>query len=527
MPGISPESRTAPTSSTESTSGRNLLLAVLVVLALLAVGLVVDWHRLSIDGLDGSLNDQVGYISVARRVADHGTLESGIIYPGLLRQQTRRNTLYMPGYYLVLGGVFKCFGYSAAIARIPSLVSFLLACWLTYWIASKLYPQRAAFFACALFAFFPLCLVYAFTAMSEMVLVLAGLIAFAIFLRVRDAARVWVAPLALALPIVFRETGVLLGVVMLVVLAGTTKQKRLRSVLICGALIGLVLAAMLLSPVGAGRPSLWKQNILVGRNYEVLYADAFALDHVSSRPADWAHAIRLKATNNLKSLYFSRQSADGFFELSAMWLLLSGLPLGLWLWFRRGDHFALGVSAGLGSLLIATLCFYSVWGYRGARVLLIFLPFVAILWSAALEPAIRSREKLACALPVLLCLLGTLTATHAIRSQAEVDEGARENTKFLESVVQGNDQLLASPFWLSLDFVNEHYPVRWSFVPANCETMRLLDQRYRIGTMVVPQDEATNPEFGRDRICGTDLRLIGQKTLNEDKFWVYRREAGR
>lgn len=506
-----------------------ILLAVLIPMSLVAVGSFVDWHRLSVDGLDGSLNDQVGYISVARNLAGHGTLDSNLIYPLVLRQHFRRNSFYMPGFYWVLAAVYKCFGYSAAISRIPSLAAFLLSCWLIYWIAARLYSGRAAVFACTLFAVVPLSLVYAFSAMMEMPLVAAGLASFAIFLRARQSARLWVAPLSLLLPFVFREAGAIVGVVMLAFLVAGCKEKRFRHGLICALLILLILAAALYSPLGAGRPSLWKANILIAGNYEEVYGDAFATDHLPSQPTDWANAIGKKCRWNLHTLVRPEGESSGFFEQSVLWFIVSGIPLGLVWWFQKKDSFALGVSAAVMLLLTAVICLYSVWGYRGMRMLLILQPFVAILWGTVLARLARTAGTLVTTLPVLLLFVfGTWGTIHILRSQVEVNQETKENSKFLESILQGDRQLLASPFWLSLDYANQHYPQKWSFVPSNCETMRLLEERYRIGTMLVPIPDSEEEPFSppQDLTCGTGLKFAGQREFHGSRFWLYRRRAG-
>ncbi len=499
-----------------------IALALLVGIALATVGAFVDWERLSIDGFDGSLNDQVGYVAVARDFAEHGTLNSNLVYPVLLRQSVRRTSLYMPGFYWTLAAAYKCFGYSAITSRLPSLIGFLLSVALTYYIGRKLYSSRAAALGCTLFAAFPLCIVYAFTAMMELPLIAAGLAAFAIFLSVAERDRFWLAPLALVIPVLFRETGAIVGVVILAVMVRESSESPYRRVLITALLMAVVMAAILASPVAAGRPSLWKANLLVGGNSEQVYGDAFATDNVSSRPANWVSAIRVTFAKNARSL-LRPEGESTVFEQSVVWFILSGIPLGLGLWLRRNDFFALGVGVAVAVLMAAVLGLYTVWGYRGMRVLLLLLPFVAILWGAVLERVLRAGwARAACS--IVLFALGTWGAVHLLRSQTEIDTEAKANTAFVESVVGGNRGLLASPFWLSLDYINEHYPQKWSFVPSNCETARLLDERYRIGTVIVPvthldgQRERPAPEY-----CGTGLRLWGKRNYNGTEFAIYRR----
>jgi len=187
--------------------------------------------------LNRTLNDQVGYISVARHWLDNGRLDSSAIYPSLLGQTFGRNSLYMPGFYAELALTFRMLGYSALAARLPALVSYLLACGLVHWIARRLFDREAAIYALALFAFFPLNLFYAFTAMAEMPLVAAGLAAFSVFLAAPEKFRWWVGPVALALPMLFRETGVALGVVMCAMLYFSATKACRRKATLCGLLV--------------------------------------------------------------------------------------------------------------------------------------------------------------------------------------------------------------------------------------------------------------------------------------------------
>ena len=68
-------------------ASRGGLVNALKVTGLLALPLIlgsrfVDWD--SLVGLNTTLNDQVGYVSVARNWADSGTLNSNLIYPSVL-----------------------------------------------------------------------------------------------------------------------------------------------------------------------------------------------------------------------------------------------------------------------------------------------------------------------------------------------------------------------------------------------------------------------------------------------------------
>jgi len=503
-----------------NTGSRGLLLAVLIGVGLSAIGYWVDWDRLPIDGLNKSLNDEVAYVSVARHWLGERRLDSSIIYPSLLEQTYKRNSLYMPGFYAELALSFATLGYSAVTARLPALASYVLACALLWWIARRFHDQEVAIYSVALFAFFPLNLVYAFTAMAEMPLVAATLVAFAGFLAAPEEFRWWAGPLVLALPILFRETGVALGVVMCVMLLfSKTAEGKWKSIL-CGLLVCVVLVALLFSPAGAGRPSLWKANLLVG-TFEARYSDAFALDHVPDSARDWVAAIGHNVLSNLRSLVPWRGLAAERLEGVSILFLLSGIPLGMCLWILKRDAFALGVAGAVSLLLIADLCVYTVWHYHAIRSLLLMQPFVALLWGIVIGWWARKRRWEARELLVVLFfLVGVSLGVSTWRILRDAVVEAKQNTLFLTSVVGESREMLVSPYWLSLDYVNEHYPQRWAFVPANCPTMRLLDAKERIGTLIMPVDAGL--ETGPSP-CGTGLKFDGEKVWRGTRYLVFRR----
>jgi hypothetical protein len=499
---------------------RGLVLALLVGVALVATGWQTNWKRLPIDGPRLSLNDQVGYVSVARHWVDEGRLDSSLIYPSLLGQTARRNSLYMPGYYAELALSYRLLGYSAITSRFPAIASFVFACGLVYWIARRLYGEDAALYSGALFAFFPLNLIYGFTAMAEMPLVAAGLAAFALFLLAREEVRWWVGPIALALPMLFRETGIAFGVVMCVLLLFSGTGESGRKAVLCGLLACIVLVLLLVSPAGAGRPSMWKANVLARGSNEALYSDAFAVDGLPHSAQDWMRSIGAKFKTNVGALLLGREVANGWREGTAMLFLLSGIPLGLWLWARKRDAFALGVVTALSLLLAADLCLYIVWYYRGVRSLLLLQPLIAMLWGVVVDDWTRQRGWILRGLPVLLFFfVGVVAAGSVVLEEGQVDSQAKEDTAFLESVVAGDRRMLVSPYKLSLDYVNEHYPQRWAFPPANCSTMKLLDVRWRIGVLIMPAQPGGVVERG---LCGTGLELEGERVWRGTRYWVFR-----
>ena len=363
-------------------TSRGLVLGSMVGIGLFVIGCCVDWQRLPINGLNRTLNDQVGYISVARHWLDDGRLDSSLIYPSVLQQRFSRNSLYMPGYYAELALTFRMLGYSAMTARLPAIASFLLACGLVYWIARRLFGQEASIYGLALFAFSPKSSVR-IHGNGRDVCGSGRPNCIFIILVVREKFRWWAGPVALTLPILFRETGVALGVVMSVMVFFSATEARKRKAILCGLLVCVVLVAIILSPAGAGRPSLWRANILAHGRFDAVFSDAFALQQVPSSGPDWMAAVGRKFISNLVSL-IAWPAFAGPLEGVTVLFLLSGIPLGVWMWRQKRDAFALGVALAVSLLLITDLCVYAVWNHRGIHALLLMEPFVAILWGVTI-----------------------------------------------------------------------------------------------------------------------------------------------
>ena len=500
--------------------------AALVLFALIAGSRFVERDRLYVNGVQRILNDQVGYISVGRNLAERGRMDSDVVYPSTLAQRFSRNSLYMPGHYWALAAVFKAAGYSVWNSFLPSLCGYAASALLLFFIAGRAYGESAGYLAASLFLFFPLNLTFAFTAMAEMDLMAAVLGAFALFLALPARLRPWCGPLLLVPALLFRETSAALAAPMAALVFFESKADRRKTaafaVLSC-AVVGLVMA----SPAAAGRPSLWAANILFRGGQAEVYTDAFAV--LNARPAavDWAAAIARNILANLRSLLSSPHfgvNKTHPAEYIQFLFILSGIPLGAFRWRRRQDAFALGVGAMVLLLLVLDLAFYVVWSFRGVKSLLICQPFVAALWAASILSLPRLRRAPGW-LPDLAvaaaAVVGGACFYADFRVEKPINDAADRDTAFVESIVAGDRGLLVSPWWLTLDYVNKHPGVPWSFVPENRETWDLLDRRYPIGTVILP---AGPPAVSFDGMAARlGLTPAGERTYRGVPFEVYRR----
>jgi hypothetical protein len=506
----------------------SLAAALIAAAVLTACAHFVDWSALCVNGMQRTLNDQVGYISVARNILESGTLQSNIQYPSVLTQLTSRNSLYMPGYYWALAGVYDMVGYSVAHSFIPALFAFAVSSILVVIIAFRRYGLFAAYLSCLFFVFFPVNVIYAFTAMPELPLTASVLLAFTAFLFAPRRWRPLTGAAALILPMLFRETGVIVGILMILVIS---QEPRNRARSIAVFLAAAVLAGTLLwtSPVSAGRPSLVRANIFSG-SFDAIYTNAFAFQAFRPSLSDWISAIGMKVKGNLHALYASGFGAGRptLLEYFSFLAIISGIPLGVILWRKKRDYLMLGISLMISAILLLILGAYAVWSFRGLRMLLFAEPFVAILFAVVIRDLWRTSQPakwIVGLLVVIVPLGGVWWVSETLKSEKTINHQAALDTAFLESIGHESVGLLVSPDWLSLDYVEKHYPVRWAFLPSNADTLTLLNERYPIATVIVPVADMAK---GRTRLRESDFRSIGlsavgQVSYRDQEFWIFKR----
>ena len=139
---------------------RDVVLIIFLSLLTLSLGrLLMNAGTLNASALGTTMNDQAGYLSVARHFAESGMLESDLIYPSTLNQNASRNYLYMPGYYIFLGLSMKLFGGEAFL--LPGYLAFVVSVVCIYLISTRLYDRKVGLIAAVLFCVFPSHMVYA------------------------------------------------------------------------------------------------------------------------------------------------------------------------------------------------------------------------------------------------------------------------------------------------------------------------------------------------------------------------------
>lgn len=501
------------------------------VLALLPCSALVDWNTVFVNGLSETLNDQVSYVTAARNWAATGSLDSNEIVPSLLAQHWKRNTPYMPAHYWALGEIYRNFGFSVPCTFFPELFSYVLSCLLIFFIADKLYGERTAIYSCALFAFFPLALIYAFTAMMELEVVAAALAAFAVFLILPERTRPWLGPLLLMLPVLFRETGVAIAAPMAIMIFFGPKL-RWRQAAVFSILSAVVLLGTMKLPAAGGRPSLWGANVFYRGSHEALYKDAFAVLRLHPTASDWIVGLMRMFRGNLHELLIPHfaSGVPTALDFLSMLFVLASIVVGLALWWRQRDRFALGVSALVALMILMEICFYKIWGYYGSRVMLMCAPFSAVVYVQYFDLMLKNKAKWALTVAaVLLAAVGLFVSCRTFQGEPAINAEAAENTRFLESINIDDQGLLASPYWISMDYVEKHYPVKWSHIPSNFETLRLLDQKYGVATLLLP---VSGPIPIPERLQPSEVTAIGLQesgvaTYQGIRYEIFRRTDAR
>jgi hypothetical protein len=461
---------------------------------LLAGAYFLDPSRLHISANHSSLNDQVGYISVARNLAEAGSLRSNVIYPATLSQNKSRNYLYMPGYYVVLAASYVLFGFGVYQSLLPNLSAFVCSAVLAFLLASKLYGRGAGFVAALLFMTLPANVMFSLTAMSELVVAASALAAVAALVFVPQRWRPYGGALLLSMAFMFRETAIFLVMPLVALVVRPCGVWRLRpAMLLAGCtLLGVIAVSQL--DICAGRPrlnALEYDDAFTGAKYTdatisplppTLSQLRGAIEYNVRR--NWSRLIAVtRSLSQLEGLAF-----DAILVLTLATLAYGGMV-------RTRDLFPLATGLMTLAALLAVLLIYTPDGYRGLRVLLFTYPLLAVCsaglvtqvdparWFPRYKLAIRSAEV---ALLGLWLWVG-LTSVAAVGRTFPASDAEDDATRAFMSSVQHDDRrMLVGPFEVSLPYAFDHHPLQWAFVPMNGQTLDLLSKQYDIGTLLLP-----------------------------------------
>jgi hypothetical protein len=232
-------------------------------------------------------------------------------------------------------------------------------------------------------------------------------------------------------------------------------------------------------------------------------------------------------------------SAPGGFEaLGLVGMVAAALLVAVSGLFRmRSDPFP--VAAGLVVLasLVSIVALYDAAGYKALRGAMFGMPLCGVALGGLLQraPPIAQLEQtaawrragFAALVALALLLAGRGSTLAAARGVTANDEAARDRTASLEQLDHDDDTLLVAPWNLSLEYVVQHYPVRWSFLPANDATLDRLRVHYEIGTLVL-LPTASNRRVTRAAIERAGLSPVDDpaKALVHLGYAVFQRDRG-
>ena len=521
---LPPDSATSPAGA-----GCWIDTVAITVVAVIALSACLRWTGIDKIHVNG-INDQSGYIAAARSLADTGRITGHKIYPSFLLQQTSKSVFYMPGFYVCLAASYKLLGYGVFQSLLPNLMAFVVAAICTYLIGRRLYHRSVGLLAAGLFIFYPPNLFFACTAMSEMCITAAAVGAMCVFVYLSPRARLLVGPMLLVIPFLFRESNAFVVIPMAALIwAGATRRRRFvtTSAFLVAAVV--VLGIVDVSPLAAGRPSFIKAAVF-NDSPAAAFSDAFALEHVHPHTADWIHALGGQCWINARLCVVRVFTDHSSYQMPSMLPLLLAIPIGLLWGIEKRNAFAIG-SALLVACAIGFICvFNGVREEKSLRLAMFVAPWVAILaaqmWMALAAFISRKTTRMpgsvipAIAVIALACVAFPTVRT-AVQFFRRYDGFDRATTSIVELLHHDNQTLLVGPPGLCMPYCHVHYPVLYSFVPANDRTFELLRNRYAIGTAII---DSTSTVTGNE-LAKAGLKLHHHITYAGATVAVYQRPA--
>lgn len=512
-------------------------IAVAASLLLLALAPLYQVEHFYVSNQSLMSNDQIGYLTTARWLADTGELRSHLIYPAFVREPRWR--LYMPGHYYVLAAGHLLFGDGPIAWRLPAMIGFVVASVGLYLIGRRFHGRSAGAAAALLFMAFPPTVAFAFTAMPQLPFTAACVTAFCLFSYLPARWRAWSIPLLLTGPFLVRETGSFLVIPMAVVSLAAGGWREWRRVIAALACSVVLLYGLLAWQFSSGKGALQ----LDGSGFN--YADAFSPPAPPMTVAGYLQSLSDNLSRNLGIL--ERHAARDRFRVVPPTLVLCALAL---LAFVRGvrvrppsirDALALGGALFFAMAFAMVTVFYTWMDYRGLRTLLFTVPFVAVGVAPSLVSALDWLTRRMGALfprpvafvPALLFVgAGVWIAyrgNQELAGRITPHHGALAVER-LESLDIDPGGVLVAPFDLSLDYVLRHYPMRWSFIPSNDETFKLLAETYPVKTVILPEwDLADGGRISERAVLEAGLvrTLEFQHGRYDNTYVLFERPGGR
>ena len=441
--------------------------------------------------LDQSLNDQTGYVTAARSLAERGRLESSVYYAGLLPQVKSHNVIYMPGAYYVRAAFFAIFGFSVFTSTLPNLLAFVASCVLSFLIGARLAGPRAGWISSLFVISYPPFLLYAYSSMTELLLSFLCLLVCWAFLASSPRIQGPLAGALIALPYLVRDSALLLLPGFAVFLALDIRGRRAPRIagFAIAALIGVWSVGRI--PAVADRPQLFPLRLF--ESYDLYYDATISPGATSGAPA-LGKAVLQNIAANARLLGEQLTQGPGLaydsvFLVAAIALILVVTAMACFVEPRHRPFFAFAATCGLAGLVASASIPRYLVGYTGLRHSLFAVPFLFGALAVSLSGASR---RLAAGFAVLvllalLCLANFFFLKFAHGEYAWTNRYAQECAVFLDKLGAGRTRGFIAPAVIALDYVLIRYPVRWSFPPANEHTLALLMEKMPVDLIVLPE----------------------------------------
>jgi len=466
--------------------------------------------------------DQLGYITTARWLHDTGELRNGVLIPSQVANPDFRP--YMPGHFYALAASYSVLGFSTFSTLLPSLASYVLVAVGLFLVGNKLYGPWSGTLAAFAFALYPADITYAFTAMAELTFTLAGLTAIAVFLHLPRRLWPFAPPVLLVLPFLFRESGAFL-IVPLALLVWRARGPWWAALATGGSVVSLKLINAWQIADGKLAASLaWVTTD--GFNYN----DAFPPPAPELSTSALLSAIGDNTVRNLGLLKELLADWPGELMPVGLIVILALVPLlligGAVRW--RADPVPLG--AGLLLLLVLTLALtlYDAQAHKMMRTALFVVPLAAIGLAGIVRPddllfrlrssgagALRTGQLATVALLVLVAYGSHRVCVRAGARMTKRDDLIDNRTEVLTHI-HDPETLIIGPLGMGPMYAIEHYPVVWSFPPANLETYREIQKRYRVGTIV------TGSRYAPEIEQAMGIRMTHTLAKAQSVFYVYK-----
>jgi 4-amino-4-deoxy-L-arabinose transferase-like glycosyltransferase len=475
------------------------------------------------------LNDQVGYVTASRRLLEAGSLRSSVHYPGLLDRPYPTNVPYMPGHYYVLALAQAIGGYHVGAAFAPSLVAYVAGVVLLFLLGKRLFGWAQGLAASLLFALLLPHILFAYSAMMEMVLTGIVLSCFLVSHVAAEGRRWVVAGAVLAVPSLFRETAAEL--IPLGALYWYLQGAGLRAALSLAGSGGLSVVLLALASGYRERPHffdglVWKKDAMYAA-YEG--AGAFQV---------WAPALVDNAGGNLVA--YLAGSARALLGRGHHWLgfgvldLLTGAAVlavaAAWRGPRHVRAFTVLAAGALAAPVAATIVLFTPGSWEAARMGLIAAPFVLL---AAVE-AVRARPGRtvrATAVVLLagfaaLTFLGVLWWSRWIRWTDAFD---RRATTWLSRLDIPDRSTFVGPPEISLDYVWRRYPVEYGLLPRDEPSLLLMLRSLPdVSVVVAPVDHPlVLGTGGEPQLAQGRFLKAGEGSVDGRVYAVYKRAPER